>query len=1055
VATLAVHANGEAVEAAFRELLAADRGGPGGAIEIGLHQVTLAELIEAALAAAPPEGTRLGPLGERLLIEVLAEEAGGPFSRIAQSRGLRRSLGRVIAALRRVGVGPDALHRAAEVVARGPDGPVGAGHVMEIARALARYEALLSKGRLYDEAAAWRIACRTLAAGRPMRMLEGVDTVETHGIADWDGARLAVIDALTARGLRVLVGLPEEPTELRPFVARALEPALAALEARHAHAGLERTIERLRPAGGRTYTAATTPFVEARDVARRVRDLIDAGEAPEAIAVVAPSAAARARLVAALGRYRVPVVERRGASPLEATPVRIALGLYNLVDENLPRERVIALLSSRYVAGGADGPSGYLPPHRLARVLREAGVTELGGSGAGATGADRQAVKDRLSAYVMAQPPERAEEARAAVAHLDALIDALFTLPADGTLAAHAGALLRVIDRLQLFKRARGFRAEAGIAAEARDPHEGRAVARDQGAVRELEVALVDLPRAAARAGLRTMRFHRTRFARLLGDLLSQSRVRPRGARGAAVELGDLASVGGRRLGHVFLCALNDGELPRRTPEDPLLSDQLRLQLNRALPGGAGLPLEGRAEAFEALAFVGAMHSADHVHLSWSRGDEDGAPLLRSSLVEELGVPTEVVRALPRDPLPRLEDARTISELTARVVLECRGDRAYRLSEPEREGADGIFRRLRERDPNRVARLEHLLAMERQRDRFFAGETAAHPFVGRLSDAALLERLRHALPGSRERPLSASTLETFSACGFKFFLRGVLAADLAEDAGDELDAMQKGLLHHQALERFFRRCAAEGRLPLTGTAEERALLEATTDELLGEWQRGRPTGHAGLFHIHARRLKRQLVALYHAEVARPPAPGCTPRLFEHAFGPLEIGAQSNQLSDAQVALYLGGKIDRVDVGAERAVVFDYKTGVKSRYSAQVQADALCDRAWQLPVYAAAIAAELGVREVSAHFYTLYDAGMTRAVADAGLIALDAESRALRQKSGGRNVADEAWARVRRMREGEFAVAPALDACDRCHMEAACRVVRQVPEPDEVIQEGPG
>jgi hypothetical protein len=267
--------------------------------------------------------------------------------------------------------------------------------------------------------------------------------------------------------------------------------------------------------------------------------------------------------------------------------------------------------------------------------------------------------------------------------------------------------------------------------------------------------------------------------------------------------------------------------------------------------------------------------------------------------------------------------------------------------------------------------------------------------------------------------------------------------------------MQKGLLHHQALERFFRRCADEGRLPLRGAAEERALLSATTDELLGEWQRGRPTGHAGLFQIHARRLKRQLLALYQAEVAHPPAPGCTPRLFEHGFGPLAIGAPPGEVAEAQPKLYLGGKIDRVDVGPERAVVFDYKTGVKARYSAQVQPDALCDRAWQLPVYAAAIAAELGVSEVAAHFYTLYDAEVTRPVQDGGLIALDERGRARQREAGGRNVADQAWALHLRMRQGEFFVAPAIDACDRCHMEAACRVVRQLPEPGEPIPEGPG
>jgi hypothetical protein len=86
VGTLHLYAGAEMVEARWRALLP-----DGAAVELGVGHATLAELIEAAGEAARPSGMRVGVLGERVLVDAVAEEAGGPFARIARSRGLRRS----------------------------------------------------------------------------------------------------------------------------------------------------------------------------------------------------------------------------------------------------------------------------------------------------------------------------------------------------------------------------------------------------------------------------------------------------------------------------------------------------------------------------------------------------------------------------------------------------------------------------------------------------------------------------------------------------------------------------------------------------------------------------------------------------------------------------------------------------------------------------------------------------------------------------------------------------------------------------------------------------
>lgn len=994
MATLHLHATADGVEQAWRAALAG-----GGVVELGLGRATPRELVEAAHAAADPAGMRLGPIGERLVVDAVAEGAGGLFAGIAQSRGLRRSLERTFAALGRAGVAAREL----EAAARQAGGVAGA-HGVEVARRYAAYQKLLGAG-LYDEAAVWRAGCRAIAAGAAVPMLAEVDVAETHGIVDWDGAHLVLLDALLARGLAVRVVVPAV-AELPAPAARALEPALAALEARHGAHRLERVEVPLGRAAEVDYTEAPTPSGEARQVARRVRDLVDAGVAPEEIAVCAATPERRARLEAALVRYGVPVAERRPPSAADAPPVRIALELLALVDDNVPRERFIELLTSRYVAGEADGPNGRFLPHEVAQAMREAGCTDAAGD----------AYADRLAAWARGQSKHalRIGRAQTICRHVDDLVELLRTLPAEATLERHATRLRHVLDKLELFQRARGFRRDH-VAAATID--ETRAIARDQAAMRELEVALADLPRAAARAGLKTTKLSRARFARLLGEILGAARARAGGVRGAAVELGDVGGVAGRRFRHLFACGLIDGELPARPPEDPLLSDDDRVALNRAL-GRPALPLAARAADQSALAFFGALGAAEAAHLSWTRGDEDGAPALRSPLVEELHVRKQDVVELARDPIPRWRDARTLDELTARVVLEARGDRASRLTAPE-PAAASLWPALAGHDPPRLQRLEHLVAVERQRHRFFVGELAAHPYVGQLVDVELLAALAaQRLPGRREEPLSATSLEAWASCPFKFYLKSVLRVRELDEVDDEIDQRALGRLTHQVLERLFRRFADEGRFPLVGAAEELELAEEICDDVIAEWRRTEPLGHPALFAVKERRLRQEVQALLRAEIDAPPAEGCRPTHFERPFGPLPVGQ-----------VWLEGKIDRIDVGAARAVVLDYKTGLRRSYAEHLKDEAICVTGWQLPIYARAVRDELGHDVVDAHFYSLREAATTRAVRE----PVDFAERLAAVHAA--------------MRGGDFAVRPREEACDRCGMEAACRV-RQPKQPED-------
>jgi RecB family exonuclease len=983
VATLHLHATADAVELEWRRALAG-----GGIVELGLGRATPRELVEAAYAARPADEEtlpRLGSVGERLIVDAVAEGAAGAFGAIAQSRGLRRSLGRIFAALGRVGIGARELEAAAHKA-----GGTAALHGEELARRLAAYHKQLRASGLCDDAAAWHAGCRALAAGARVPMLEDIDVVATHDLIDWDAAHLQLLDALLARGLTLRVALPP-PSELPRQAARALEPALAALEARHGAHRLERVDAPLARGATIDFTLAPTPSTEARHVAQRVRDLIDGGAAPESIAVLAATPERRARLESALSRYGVPVAPRRPPSAADAPPVRIALELLALADDEVPRERFIQLLSSRYVAGEAVGRNGRVLPHEIARALRAAYVTDARGRG----------YADGLLTWARGKSKNvlHAGNAETICRHVDAMVELIRSLPAEATIERHASRLRHVIDKLELSQRARGFRPN-GVDS----PAETRAIARDQAAMRELEVALTDLPRAAARAGLKSQKVSRARLGRLLAELLAATRARAGGARGAAVELSDFGGVAGRRFAHLFACGLVDGELPARPPEDPLLADDERVAINRAL-GAPVLPLAARAVDRSALAFHLALAAADAAHLSWTRGDEDGAPALRSPLLEDLAPRAEQIQRLGRDAIARLPEARTVDELTARLMLECHGERVAPTTD-----APVLLSALAAHDPPRLLRLEHLMTVERQRHRFFVGDIAAHGYVGGLRDPELLaELVRARLPGRREEPLSATSIEHYASCPYKFFLRAVLRAREVEETDDEIHAMAFGRLHHEVLEQLFRRLRDEGRFPLRGDALELELAEEVCDDVVARWRRTEALGHPAIFAVKERQLREQVAALIRAEVDSPPSEGCRPSHFERAFGPLEIGA-----------VWLEGKIDRIDVGDGHAVVLDYKTGRRASYNAQVADEALCDTAWQLPIYAAAARAELG-GSVEARFYSLREALPTRAVREPA------------------NFGERLATLHAAMRAGGFAVRPREDACEKCNMEHACRV----------------
>ena len=181
---------------------------------------------------------------------------------------------------------------------------------------------------------------------------------------------------------------------------------------------------------------------------------------------------------------------------------------------------------------------------------------------------------------------------------------------------------------------------------------------------------------------------------------------------------------------------------------------------------------------------------------------------------------------------------------------------------------------------------------------------------------------------------SVSALEDFAACPFKFFVARGLEAKERELF--ETDVRERGSFQHELLERFHAEVRRSGRrwrdlAPI----EAAALIERLGGELMGQYRGGlfeRSSEAAYLGRHMTARVAQMLGALvkWMAQYRFDPV------AVELAFGMDAAGLPGWRLAlDEQHALYLRGRIDRVDVcatgdtAAPLAVVIDYKSSHKT------------------------------------------------------------------------------------------------------------------------------
>jgi RecB family exonuclease len=917
----------------------------------------------------------IGALRSRGATEAQLERVRGGGVAPARARTLAAAMRALDEALHRAGARDGRLLGAALAAAIVDAGPDAVSAVLGAHRVRARW---LLAWELHD-LRWWRALDETLG-GQARIVLPAFDK-RLEGSRERDP--LEVIADVVARHLDAAPETETIASVLGDLGATAPKPE-----------ELGARVELVRAADART---------QARVVASRVQNALEAGACLERIAIACPSRDERTLvpLRRALADESIVFHEPFGPPP-SSVPV-VAAALHALVAaESLERAAVARVLRSGYI----DAPRvlGESLDFREAErvVSRIARALETNATAAGA---------DELERFVLTAAGRGGEDE----AHAARRIGDIF---ARARAARTRGTRVRAARRL--FQEL-GFASRAGrgaLATFARDEAptgvdraERLAVARDVRAWNVVEAALDDWETTAVRTGSLDRPLDAEVFRLELTELLDAPAPLPGASRAGAVRLVRLADIAGDELDLLVVLDVNDGVLPRDVPPVTLVSEALENGLVRAarevfVPVQ---PSELAARDLAALA-TGAAEAAKIVLVTTA---EDGADAPATA--------SRVFLALSRAGLP-VEEAKRASSMTLPALPRVL------------QAAPEIVRRA---------------ARERTREGFFLDPARPQSdLVGNLTLGSVPKDLVHGVVAPEtgalsERALAVTSIERFAQCAFKGFAHTVLAAREGEEQHELPDAREEGNLGHSALAAAFQATRVEWALrPRDG----RVILEkglAAADTVLAT-----SAGHAPLRAIVRLRIRESVRAL----LSRAIEDGDWDfALAEQAFGNGKPWPAFEIVGPSDTRVWLRGTIDRVDRAHHRSEVriIDYK---RSKSTVQSSILRLGETALQVPIYAL-----VAGRRVESPTTGTYLPMQPRDLATETRSSQKAEQRVT--ELARRERANEPSAIERRVlelavdaREGRLAPIPAREAeCTHCGMSGGCRKPRFAMAPADEVE----
>jgi ATP-dependent helicase/nuclease subunit B len=445
-------------------------------------------------------------------------------------------------------------------------------------------------------------------------------------------------------------------------------------------------------------------------------------------------------------------------------------------------------------------------------------------------------------------------------------------------------------------------------------------------------------------------------FQLQLTDILESQSLAPQEHEHGKVLILEADQVRNLDVPYLHLAGLTETGFPQSHHDDCLYGETERKQLNEQ-----GLTLRSRSSRSqdEMLLFYNIVTRARcRLSLSYPSVQDNGQPLYPSpylTALKELFYEKKLSFSDETrfDPIPERERIMTPADLRLLAVTEARNKRP------------GLFRTLFEWPQTSRTALNVLAAIDMAAARFQTRDSTT--FDGLVQHPHHVEQLKKRFPADYQ--FSATELESYAVCAFRFFASKILHAKPLESSETSTDYLSRGSLVHDVLATVHRELA-EGKETTLGIATEEIVIRfrESVDEQLNRRINDSDLQKA-LTHIEQQLLHEWAGAygLQHEDYFQAfektwdvlPVPHSLESPFgdvpEYSDDPNEKSHQSLTFGRGEKQTFVQGRIDRIDIGQVNNQpvfnVIDYKSGKPPRFNLD---DVSTGRAIQLVLYTLAV-----------------------------------------------------------------------------------------------------
>ncbi len=1015
---------------------------------------TFDSLLPKILAQVPlPPATRpLLPMAGPLLVHsLLRKKEREAFAGLAAGRRLPEGLWRLLVEVKAAGLD------SAKIEALGAKENT---RLSSLAALLADYESALKEKGLADQADQLSALEAMLRRGEKPVLLYGWEQLICRGVL-W-------LRTLDIRLLRALAGVLEVRVEFamwpqmtgQPALQRLLEATAKALEEEPHPKGLSLAWHDPRQGSGplndlinayldpaQSYEGQGADHIEfimaagryglAEAMVIRARELVQGGIPPHEVALVFPDLNVYGPMVEDVARrLRLPLnlsnVLLLGKAPL----AQALLMLLELPLGDYEREALADVWASPYLRGPLGrmclGPGEELPGN-VGWLLKRAGYVDSK-DWDGVEWLERAAAREEAKKEGNRQ---RAGQYRALAKALDNLKAILNITAQHNDIVSYCDAVIALADELDpATPEPSGLASLEGICL----PGEAIQV-RDLAAKRLFLRTTQDMLTAASQAGANEV-LTAGRLLALLREALNQTKLPQGNGAASGVAVHRLADTMGIRPKAVLMGGLNQGEFPIRPQGHNLLSSADRLVLGKEAKRPVWRTDDEEYQG-QVLRLAWLLANCSHKAVIGAAGADiagrkQSPAIILEDLARLLGKDLTAVTGSIFGELPPLNAVQEAKALAGRLAADL-----LRISQGDSSLAQASLWHLAKFPKHYKLWRGVASRAKEQQDRLRLNKTSsdqrvmlADSFSGRLNSPEILALLKTILATPKYREMSPSSLETYAQCPMAWFVKYLLRIGILSDPSWTLEARSEGEWVHRTLALFFNPeefdpawdlAAQEKRLKLC-MEEAKHQLATELAALPLVWEARQAVLMAALPQVIATEM----------EAMAGVRPWATER---------DIGGDGHGLEiqvDQGPPLKLKGRLDRLDKGAKRIVVSDYKhTGDENALRQAVNIESLGVTQFQLALYLA-FARELmgcaGMDLMARIVPTLLATTKPRKLDfqyDDSLFVTDQDARDELAKQGKTNLYNSIVKLWGLISSGVFTALPEDKGCQHCDYRFAC------------------